>query len=80
MNTYRDMLARPLEFIMPVDSPEPDEGNIALNSEGDAILYDEAHIRVCELDGPNCADYDSLHETTYNELLDAFIKKAIEHL
>ena len=44
-------------------------GDHALVTELEAMAWDTAYERACELDSPNSSDFDELHESIYEELL-----------
>lgn len=44
-------------------------GDHALVTELEAMAWDTAYERACELDSPNSPDFDALHERIYEELL-----------
>ena len=44
-------------------------GDHALVAELEAMAWDTAYERACELDSPNSPDFDALRERIYEELL-----------
>lgn len=38
-------------------------------AELEAMAYDTAYERACEIDSPNSPDFDALHESIFEELL-----------
>lgn len=44
-------------------------GDYALITELEAMAWDTAYERACELDSPNSPDSDALRESIYEELL-----------
>ena len=44
-------------------------GNMEDIRELEALAWDTAYERACELDSPNSPDFDALHESIFEELL-----------